>query len=69
MYNTVFETIIDLLSNGNDLAIHGLGKFEIKERSERTARNPRTSEEIVIPQHKVVTFKVAKAIKEAVAEL
>lgn len=69
MYNFVTSTIIDLLSDGNDLAIHGLGKFEIKERDERTARNPQTGETLTVPAHKVVTFKVAKPVKEAVAEL
>lgn len=68
-YEDVFGVLHDLLMEGNDVSIPDLGKFEIKERSERNGRNPATGESIVIPAKKVVTFKVSKVLKDAVTVL
>ena len=43
-----------------------LGTFEVKERGERIGRNPKTKENITIPASKAPTFKVGKALKDAV---
>ena len=42
------------------------GTFEVRSRSERTGRNPRTGETLVIPASKVPAFKVSSALKKAV---
>lgn len=55
------------LQNGEDLNLPGLGRFGTKQRAARTARNPRTGEPIQIPAKRVVAFKPAKALQEAVA--
>lgn len=36
------DSIIKAMSLGNNIEIRGFGRFKIKERKERTARNPRT---------------------------
>ena len=41
----------------------GFGTFEVKERGERTGRNPATGEEIVIPAAKHPAFSAGKALK------
>ena len=46
----------------------GFGSFELKERAARVGRNPRTKEEIAIPASRVASFKVGKALKDAVAK-
>ena len=68
-FDRVFTVLGDLLYEGNDVAVPNVGKFEIKERNERTGRNPATGEAIVIPARKVVTFKAGKVLKDAVAVL
>ena len=66
IYDTVFATLADILAEGHNVAIPGLGKFEITERGARTARNPQDGTEIEVPAHNVLRFKPSKAIKEAV---
>ena len=68
-YTNVFDILFSLLSEGNDVSIPDLGKFEIKERAERTGRNPATGESITIPAKKAVAFKVSKVLKENVINL
>ncbi|MBR0228675.1 MAG: HU family DNA-binding protein, partial [Clostridia bacterium] len=43
----------------------GFGTFESKVRPARTARNPRTGEEIKIDETKTAAFKVGKALKDS----
>jgi DNA-binding protein HU-beta len=38
----------------------------VKERKARTGRNPATGQEMHIPESKTVTFRVGKALKDAV---
>jgi DNA-binding protein HU-beta len=41
----------------------GFGTFQVKERSARKGRNPKTGEEIKIKASKTVSFKVGAALK------
>jgi DNA-binding protein HU-beta len=38
----------------------------VKERAERTGRNPKTNEPIVIPAGKMPVFKAGKVLKDAI---
>jgi DNA-binding protein HU-beta len=62
----VYETIVNTIKSGERVIIPGLGVFGVKERKAKKARNPRTGEEVVIPKRKVVVFRAAKSLKEAV---
>ncbi|PGK21172.1 DNA-binding protein [Priestia megaterium] len=64
--DTLFETISTTLAKGEKIQLVGLGTFEVRERSERTGRNPQTGEEMTIPATKVPGFKAGKEFKEAV---
>ncbi len=44
----------------------GVGRLVRVERKARTGRNPATGEPIKIPAKKVVKFRVAKAVKDAI---
>ncbi|WGE05578.2 non-specific DNA-binding protein Hbs [Bacillus subtilis] len=66
--DSVFDTILDALKNGDKIQLIGFGNFEVRERSARKGRNPQTGEEIEIPASKVPAFKPGKALKDAVAE-
>lgn len=65
----VMNTVIETLTSGESFEYPGFGKLVINEQAARTARNPQTGEEITVPAKKVVKFKVAKALKDAVADL
>lgn len=62
----MFDTISEVLANGNNVAISGFGNFEVKEKAARKGRNPKTGEEISIPAKKSVSFKAGKVLKETV---
>ena len=46
--------------------IPGIGRLVRVERKARMGRNPATCQEIKIPAKKVVKFRVAKAVKDAI---
>lgn len=60
----VVEAMASALSKGEDITLHGLGSFRIKERAEKTARNLQTGEMIRVPKAKVVKFVVSQEIKD-----
>ncbi len=66
--NAAFDAITASLVAGEKVQLVGFGAFEVKERGARVGRNPQTKEEITIPASRVVSFKVGKALKDAVAK-
>ena len=66
--NAALDTIVDTMKAGDKVQLIGFGSFEVKERAERTGRNPRTKETITIPASKAPIFKAGKALKDAIAE-
>lgn len=65
-YKAMVETISEELAKGEQISLIGFGTFLVRERSERTGRNPRTGEEIKIAAAKNPSFKAGKALKDAV---
>ncbi len=66
--NAAFDSITAALVGGEKVQLVGFGAFEVKERNARVGRNPKTKEEIEIPASRVASFKVGKALKEAVTK-
>ncbi|MCM3194767.1 HU family DNA-binding protein [Priestia megaterium] len=64
--DALFETISNTLAKEEKIQLVGFGTFEIRERAERTGRNPQTGEEMTIPASKAPAFKPGKELKEAV---
>ncbi|WP_280166061.1 HU family DNA-binding protein [Priestia aryabhattai] len=64
--DALFETISNTLAKEEKIQLIGFGTFEVRERAERTGRNPQTGEEMTIPASKVPAFKPGKELKEAV---
>ena len=64
--DTLIDTIIKTLKKGDEVSISGLGIFSVKKRASRTARNPRTGENITVPAMNVPKFRAAKALKDSV---
>ena len=48
--DALFETISNTLAKEEKIQLVGFGTFEIRERAERTGRNPQTGEEMTIPE-------------------
>ncbi len=59
-------SVADALKSGETVAIAGFGTFDVRKRSARTGRNPRTGESIDIAASNTPGFKAGKALKDAV---
>lgn len=64
--NEFINAVTDTLTSGDEVNIHGFGKFEVRNRAEKQGRNPQTGETITIPATRVPAFKAGKKLKEAV---
>ncbi len=64
--DSMLDSIVSCLKNGEEVSIAGLGIFSVKQRAARTARNPKTGAAVQVPAMKVPKFRAAKALKEAV---
>ena len=64
----VLDAITESLKAGDKVALVGFGTFDVKDRPERTGKNPRTGEPVAIAATRVPTFKAGKGLKDAVAD-
>ena len=64
--NALVDVIGDTIAKGEKVQLIGFGTFESKARPARTARNPRTGEEVKIAASKAPAFKAGKALKDKV---
>ncbi|MGD2279297.1 MAG: HU family DNA-binding protein [Candidatus Omnitrophota bacterium] len=58
-----FDIIIDSLTGGETVELRNFGIFKVKTRKGRLGRNPRTGENVSIPDKKVVSFKPGMKMK------
>ena len=52
------------LQDGNTVAIHGFGTFEVRKKLERISINPATQQRMLIPPKLVLTYKPSAILKE-----
>ncbi len=64
--NAMLDAVVETLTQGEKVQIVGFGTFEVRSRSERQGRDPRTNNPITIPASKSPAFKAGKAFKDAV---
>ena len=58
------ETLTDCLNDGCAVKFVGFGKFELKTMKEKPARNPKTGESCIVPEHKKVKFYASDGLSE-----
>jgi DNA-binding protein HU-beta len=58
-----FKTVIESLKEGKGIEIRGFGSYKVKKKNARRARNPKTGEQVQVPEHFVPTFKFSKDFK------
>ncbi|WWM23373.1 HU family DNA-binding protein [Streptomyces sp. B21-104] len=64
--DVALQAIQSAVAHGDSVQLIGFGEFHAQERSERTARNPRTGEAMTIAAGRIVKFTAARAFKDAV---
>ena len=62
----ILRTLKSSLENGEDVLLSGFGKFNIKTKSARKGRNPKTGESLMLDARKVVTFKPGGILRKKV---
>lgn len=65
--DAVFAAITEALGSREQVAIAGFGAFAVKKRAARMGRNPRTGEQISIPEGAACVFRPGKRVKDAVS--
>jgi integration host factor subunit alpha len=61
-----FQEMEACLADGEQIRLSGFGNFDLRDKSERPGRNPKTGENVPIPARRVVTFKPGNKLKARV---
>jgi len=69
LVDMLFNDIKNLLSEGHEVKLSGFGNFQLRDKSSRPGRNPRTGEDVEISARRVVTFKSGHKLRESVKTL
>jgi integration host factor subunit alpha len=64
--DSFFELIRNQLEQGESVKLSGFGNFQLRDKSTRPGRNPKTGEEIPISARRVVTFKPGQKLRSRV---
>jgi len=64
-----FEEIKSCLEAGEQVKLSGFGNFDLRTKSERPGRNPKTGEDIPIKARRVVTFRPGQKLKSRVENI
>lgn len=62
--NAILDEITDALATGNRVELRGFGAFSVKNRPARTARNPKTGEQVSVDEKWVPFFKTGKELRD-----
>lgn len=62
----VIDTVVDALVEGDSVKISSFASFNVRQKSQRIGRNPKTGEEVPIEPRKVIAFKASQQLKDQV---
>jgi len=66
LVNTVFDSMVDALQNGEGIEIRGFGSFTVRHYKAYEGRNPRTGEPVHVAPKRLPFFKVGKDLRERI---
>lgn len=62
----ILDEIVKDLSNGNDVKLSSFGTFSLRNKKERSGRNPKTGIEAVISSRRVISFKPSQTMRKII---
>ena len=62
-----FEALCTALEHGQEIKLTGFGNFELKEKTARPGRNPKTGKEVIITPRRVTTFKAGQKLRNRIS--
>ncbi|EOS21961.1 hypothetical protein C806_04102 [Lachnospiraceae bacterium 3-1] len=68
MVELFWDMLMDYLSEGRKVNFYGIGHFELKTVKEKEARNPKTGETCIVPEHKKVKFYPSETLTEKIED-
>ena len=66
--DSFFEEMRAMLEQGEQIKLSGFGNFELRDKSQRPGRNPKTGEDIPITARRVVSFKPGQKMRARVED-
>jgi integration host factor subunit alpha len=63
----VLDSLIDALKQGDSVKISSFASFNVRQKTKRIGRNPKTGEEVPIEPRKVISFRASHVLKKAVS--
>ena len=63
------EEIRSSLESGQDVKLSGFGNFELRDKSSRPGRNPKTGDVVPVSARRVVTFKPGQKLRARVEKI
>ena len=61
-----FEEISETLEMGKNIRLSSFGNFELRQKSPRPGRNPKTGEQVTVTARQVVIFRPGQKLRERV---
>lgn len=62
----VIEEICNAIVRGETVKLSSFATFQVRDKSERIGRNPKTGEEVPISPRRVMTFKASNVLKQRI---
>lgn len=69
LVDAVIEETVEALVRGEDVKISGFGVFLLRDKPERTARNPKTGEVATVSARRVAAFRPSNKLKARLNEM
>jgi len=63
MVKDILEEVCAALTRGETVKLSSFGTFQVRQKSERIGRNPKTGEEFPIVRRRVVVFRPSQMLK------
>ena len=64
--NGMFDSMVDNLVAGCRIEIRGFGNFTVRYYKSYTGRNPKTGEQVKVPEKRMPFFKVGKDLRDRI---
>ena len=68
IFDRLWEVILKVLREQGEVLIPSFGTFRLIEIKEGKKRNPKTGEQVWVPKHKKISFKICTKLKHQIRE-
>ena len=66
MVESILDHMIAALISGENVKVSGFGTFVLRDKGERTGRNPKTGVEVPIAPRRVLTFRASQTMRDRI---